>query len=81
MKVKTNPEHQSFEADKVVLDKPTIRLLQTIGSLILAIGIIKGGGALIKDRLDNIATSRLCEENYAKIMQMYENGKLEKWKD
>ena len=81
MKVKTNPEHQSFEAEKVVLDKTSVRIGQTIGSILLIFGLILGGHAIAGENWENMQSSAETEKSYAKVMQMYEKGQLQEWKD
>lgn len=81
MKVKTNPEHQSFEADKAIINKRTVRIGQTIGSILLIFGLILGGHALAGKNWENLQSSKEVERDYAKVMQMYEKGQLQEWKN
>ena len=81
MKVKTHPEHQSFEADKTIINKRTVRIGQTIGSILLIFGLIFGGHALAGENWENMQSSAETEKSYAKVMQLYEKGQLQEWKD
>ena len=81
MKVKTNPEHQSFEADKAIINKRTVRIGQTIGSILLIFGLILGGRAIAGENWENMQSSAETEKSYAKVMQLYEKGQLQEWKD